>query len=410
MLWRLAASAKRRSPNCVRESESSIQSSSRSFATSTPTASCTWRSVSVMTILSGSIANTQRSQYTGSSWRRPRSCMARLGGPGICVAGRAYRGVHGLHAGDRWTWKRPIVEGDAIRATRVLTKAELREGAYGGRSVLQVREFRFYDAADNLIATCEMSVVRAERTEARGRGKYTDVELGRYSLEELDAIDAEIDAEVPRGATPRLWDEVTKDEKLPAFVRGPLTIGDMLVWHMGAGGAAHVGTGRQWLDMRRHGRQRTIIDPRSNVPQGVQLVHMDAEIARYAAGMPAPYDIGAQRGAWTTVPFTNWIGDGGFLASMEVQYRSMNFLFDTTWWHVHVTDKWRSPIEPHGFVECGVEAVNQRGEVTLRGSAICVLPFRAGTPLAFPIDVSPGCGRSVALTGDDRWPVVVNDR
>jgi acyl dehydratase len=303
--------------------------------------------------------------------------------------GEGLPGVHGLHSADRWTWKRPIVEGDEIRATRVLTKAELREGTYGGRSVLQVREFRFYDAADNLIATCEMSVVRAERSEARGRGKYADVELGRYSLEELDAIDAEIDAELPRGATPRLWDDVTKGEKLPAFVRGPLTIGDMLVWHMGAGGAAHVGTGRQWLDMRRHGRQRTIIDPRSNVPQGVQLVHFDTEIARYAAGMPAPYDIGAQRGAWTTVPFTNWIGDGGFLASMQIQYRSMNFLFDTTWWHVHVADKWRSPGEPHGFVECAVEAVNQRGEVTLKGSAICVLPVRGGAPLTFPIEVSP---------------------
>jgi acyl dehydratase len=301
--------------------------------------------------------------------------------------GEGLPGVHGLHAGDRWTWFRPIVEGDVIHTTRVLTKADLRDGAYGGRSVLQVREFRFYDASDTLIATCEMSVVRAERSQARDRGKYTEVELGRYSAEELDAIDDEIEAEIPRGSVPRLFDDVEKAEELPTLVRGPLTIGDMLVWHMGAGGAAHVGTGRQWLDMRRHGRQRTIIDPKSNVPQGVQLVHMDAEIAKYAAGMPAPYDIGAQRGAWTTVPFTNWIGDGGFLASMQVQYRSMNFLNDTTWWRSHVVDKWRSATKPYGFVECAVEAVNQRGEVNLKGSAVCVLPLTADEPLTFPIEL-----------------------
>jgi acyl dehydratase len=310
-------------------------------------------------------------------------------GAGDMRRGEGLPGVHSLHCGDRWTWLRPLVDGDVIHTTRVLTRADLREGAYGGNSVLQVREFRFYDTADELVATCEMSAVRAERSQARSRGKYAAIEMGVYTSADIDAIDGQTEAEVARGAVPRLYGHVAVGEQLPPLVRGPLTIGDMLVWHMAAGPAAHVGTGRQWWDMRRRGRQRVIVHPESGVPQSVQLVHMDADLAYRAAGMPAPYDIGAQRGAWTTVLFTNWIGDSGFLACVDMQYRAMNFLNDVTWWHSEVVDMWRSATKPHGFVECAVEAVNQRGELNLKGSAVCVLPLTADEPLSYPIHLEP---------------------
>ena len=55
--------------------------------------------------------------------------------------GEGLPGVHGLHAHDRWTYYLPLLEGDEVRATKVMTALDERTGKYAGRSMMQVREF-----------------------------------------------------------------------------------------------------------------------------------------------------------------------------------------------------------------------------------------------------------------------------
>ena len=77
--------------------------------------------------------------------------------------GEGLPGVHGLHASDKWTYYRPLLDGDEVHATKEMTALEDRTGKYAGSSKMQRREFKYYNQRDELIASCVMSAVRTER-------------------------------------------------------------------------------------------------------------------------------------------------------------------------------------------------------------------------------------------------------
>src|SRR5439155_390504 len=80
-----------------------------------------------------------------------------------------------------------------------------------------------------------------------------------------------------------------------------------------------------------------------------ERVHWDPALAG-AVGVPAPYDYGPERVAWLGHLVTNWMGDDGFLARLNVQVRRHNLIGDTTWCRGRVAAK---------------AVVDERGEVTL---------------------------------------------
>ena len=64
---------------------------------------------------------------------------------------------------------------------------------------------------------------------------------------------------------------------------------------------------------------------------------------------------------------TDWIGDDGFLRSLNVQVNRINALGDMTWCKGKVTRK--HVFEGKHIVECEVWAENQDGAVTAKGDA-----------------------------------------
>ena len=147
--------------------------------------------------------------------------------------GEGLPGVHGLHARDRWIYYRPVVDGDVVRATKELVAVDDRTGRYAGRSLMQTREFKYYNQREELVARCLMSAVRAERSAGKKKGKYADIKPAVYTDEEIDKIDEDIANENVRGATPRFWEDVRIGKSVTPLVRGPLTVGDMIAWMMG---------------------------------------------------------------------------------------------------------------------------------------------------------------------------------
>ena len=137
------------------------------------------------------------------------------------------------------------------------------------------------------------------------------------------------------------------------IVRGPLTVSDMIAWMMGIG-SPHIRSGQYWLTYRRRSPKVAVRDPETNVWQAVERVHWDPFMAA-EIGMPAPYDYGSQRGAWATHLMTNWCGDDGWVAEVDVEYRGMNFLGDTTRISGKVTDKWRGAKTGIGYVGCKID-------------------------------------------------------
>jgi acyl dehydratase len=298
--------------------------------------------------------------------------------------GEGLPGVHGLHASDHWFYHRPLVDGDEVRATKEMIALEERTGAYAGRSMMQRREFRYYNQRDELVARCVMSAVRTERKAGKDIGKYAQIEKARYTDAQIHAIDDAIAAERVRGAETRLWEDVTVGEPIQPIVRGPLTVADMIAWMMGVG-SPHIRSGQYWLDYRRQSPKIAVKDPDTGIPQAVERVHWDSFMAA-EIGMPAPYDYGSQRGAWATHLMTNWAGDDGWVCEVFAKYRGMNFLGDTVWISGKVTDRWRGAKTGIGYVACELRGANQRGEDIMPGTAVVALPSR-GAPLpAFPID------------------------
>lgn len=297
--------------------------------------------------------------------------------------GEGLPGVHGLHSRDRWTYYRPVVAGDEVRATKKLSGLVEKQGSFARRSIIQTREILYYNQNDHLVARCEMSAFRVERDSARSRGKYAEIPAARYTEEEIEAIDAAVAAEQVRGAVPRYWEDVAVGEAIQPIVRGPLTVADMIAWMMGIG-SPHVRSGQYWLEYRRRSPAVAVRDPDTNIWQAVERVHWDPFMAA-EVGMPAPYDYGSQRGAWATHLMTNWAGDDAWVAEVDVKYRGMNFLGDTVWLEGSVTDKWigESGI---GYVQCSIKATNQRGDNIMPGRAVVALPSESKPLPPFPID------------------------
>jgi hypothetical protein len=297
--------------------------------------------------------------------------------------GEGLPGVHGLHASDRWVYHRPLLDGDEVHATKEMVALDERTGSYAGRSLMQVREMRYYNQRDELVATCRMSAVRTERDKGKEKGKYASIPKARYSDEEIAQIDAETAAEEVRGATPRYWEDVRVGEAVHPIVRGPLTVADMIAWMMGIG-SPHIRSGQYWLAYRRQSPKVAVKDPETGIPQAVERVHWDPFMAA-EIGMPAPYDYGSQRGAWATHLMTNWAGDDGWVCEVFAKYRYMNFIGDTVRIGGTVLRKWQGK-SGIGYVECEISGMNQRGENIMPGTAVVALPSR-GKPLPnAPID------------------------
>src|SRR6202020_794534 len=101
-----------------------------------------------------------------------------------------------------------------------------------------------------------------------------------------------------------------------------------------------------------------------------------------ASGIPAPYDYGQMRAAWVSPLLTNWIGDDGWLAEMDLQLRGFNYHGDVHRCTGTVTAMGDGADDP---VALDVFATSQRDETTTRGTAKVLLPSKTTGAVVLPI-------------------------
>ena len=292
-------------------------------------------------------------------------------------------GAHALWAGDDWDFFQPIVVNDAIIVSYKLFDLVERQGKFARRMIEEIREFIYRNQVGEVVARVRRHTYRYERgSEAKEKGKYTNITKYRYNPRELQAIEEDYVREERRGANPRYWEDVKIGDELTPVVKGPLTVTDMVAWEMGAGGSsftlAHALAHAFW---RQH-PGGMVRDPETGIPDFPIKAHWDEKFAK-EIGMPLPYDIGGQRISWLGHLMTNWISDEGFLAKLYVQLRSPNFMGDTTWCKGKVTNKYAR--DGNYWVDCELWADNQMGDRTVKGSATVALPSRAGGQVVLPL-------------------------
>jgi len=323
--------------------------------------------------------------------------------PPTIVPGMRYPGVHGalwdkpyrlntFISGDKMQWFDVFRVGDAVRTSLRLDKMETKQGSRGPL-IFFYSDGRLWNQYDKLVAKQYGTLIMIELPPGKTVGKkmHYEQEAYRYSEKEIEDIVNCYDNEVKqrRGAKPLYWEDVKVGDKLPTMVRGPMGLGDMIMWRRGCfcQSNALVGPFRlQYEVVKQSPATFGRINPATNWPyEHIEWEHEDAILAHYR-GLPLPFDMGVMRAEIPAVLITNWMGDDGFLRHFESQFRKPNYYGDTTWYKGEVVKKYKETVGgvEYGAVDIKWEGVSQAGVTTTPGSATVYLPS-PDKPVQVPI-------------------------
>jgi acyl dehydratase len=298
------------------------------------------------------------------------------------MKGDPLRGVHAFYSASAREWWAPLFPDRAVWRRNALVGVLDKASDFAGRAVHEWTAQVFREQDGPLLSAQFRLMIRTEREKAREKKKYDTVELASYTDSDIEAIDAQYDAESPRGATPRWWEDVVVGDTVGPMVKGPLTVTDMICWHVGMGmGMYNVAP----LRLAYRNRQRV---PRFyhrdelGVPDAMQRVHWDPAFAR-KSGNPTTFDYGRMREAWMIHACTDWMGDNAWLWRLGVEFRQFNYVGDVQWVEGRVTRRYLA----HGdrpAVDIELHTRSQRDVVTSPGSATILLPSREHGPVRLP--------------------------
>ncbi len=297
------------------------------------------------------------------------------------MKGDPLRGVHAFYAASAREWWAPLRPDRTISRRNALVGVLDKSSEFAERAVHEWTAQVFREG-DSLLSAQYRLMIRTERSKAQKRRKYDDVELRPYTDGEIDSIEAQYQQEGPRGSAPRWWEDVAEGDEIGPMVKGPLTVTDMICWHVG------MGMGLYGVKPLRLGYKNRLRVPRFfhrdelNIPDVMQRVHWDPEFAR-RSGNPTTFDYGRMRETWLIHLCTDWMGDDGWLWKMDCEFRRFNYVGDTQWLGGRVTRRFLAEGD-RPVVELDLWSTNQRGELTTPGHATILLPSREHGPVILP--------------------------
>lgn len=297
------------------------------------------------------------------------------------MKGDPLRGVHAFYSASAREWWAPLRPGQAVTRRNALVGVLDKSSEFAGRAVHEWTAQVFRAAGGPLLAGQYRLMIRTERTKARERQKYDSVEIKPYGEDEIDAIEEQYSREERRGAEPRWWEDVDEGDTIGPMVKGPLTVTDIVCWHVG------MGMGLYGIKPLRLAWQNRTRIPRFfhrdelNTPDVMQRVHWDPEFAR-RSGNPTTFDYGRMRETWLIHLCTDWMGDDAWLWKLDCEFRKFNYVGDTQWLQGTATRKHLSEGRP--AVDLDLTMTNQRGEETTPGHATILLPSRQHGPVELP--------------------------
>ena len=298
------------------------------------------------------------------------------------MKGDPLRGVHAYYSASAREWWAPLRPGRRVFRRNALVGVLDKPSDFAGRAIHEWTAQVFRDDGGTLLAGQYRLMIRTEREKARDRKKYDDVVIEPYTDDALAEIDAHYARERARGSEPRWWEDVEEGDEVGPLVKGPLTVTDMICWHVG------MGMGLYGVRPLRLGWRNRLRVPRFfhkddlGVPDVLQRVHWDPAYAR-KAGNPTTFDYGRMRETWLIHLCTDWMGDDAWLWKLDCEFRLFNYVGDTHWMRGRVARRYF--VDGLGpAVDLDVWGENQRGEVTCPGHASVLLPSRSHGPVRLP--------------------------
>jgi acyl dehydratase len=270
-------------------------------------------------------------------------------------------GQHETWGGAAIQWMRRLDVGTVVATETRLKDIQVKNGTTAGVLVQLTAETLYLNVGGDLLARSDSWVFR--RRLKKYSGAFEGVSLKRWSQAELAELAAEKAAHRVRGSELRRWRDIAIGDTF-GLTKGPYSMSANFcfssLWHP---------THSYFGDLTP-GDLTTDTAEAAQLPLGFRDVsnpHRDAQEAN-SNGLPGPYDYGPQRFSWASQLITDWMGDAGFLESLNFQVRSYCFLGDIQRFTATVTAK-RTRGNDH-LVDCDIQARNQSGHMTGGGYAV----------------------------------------
>lgn len=310
----------------------------------------------------------------------------------VAASAGALPGVQAFQAGDEWEFYRPVREGDRLRTANFVVDVEDKHSSFGGgRSVIvhhrQVWWRDGVDEDDRIVAAYHVwyvNTARAASAKAREARTSNAEAPGEptYSDEQLAAVDAALDAETRRGAEVRRFEDVAVGDELPTLVKGPLTVADIISFHLGWGWSGQGSFSLRLARQHRRARPDLWAKNRFGAWDSVQRGHWEDDMA-HKVGATRPYDYGYMRTCWLLHAVTDWMGDVAWLHRLNDRISKFNHVGDTCWIRGEVAAV--DAGAPNGpAVTVALESVNQDDVVNASGTAEVLLPAAGSSTVTLP--------------------------
>jgi len=285
-------------------------------------------------------------------------------------------GVQWIYAGTRWRWYDVIRLDDEFDVSVVFTKMEEKTGRRFGLWVLQTGEITYRREDGTLLCIAEGRVARTPRREKRNSEKKVPK---RDKPPQATYIPEVKDEEIRSGSTP-IWEGINVGDTIGPISQ-TLTLNRIFQWYTGAQGALHYGGAHGDAVRYRNRHDDYEINSETGAKDSAARGHFSSKEGK-DVGMGGAYDVGLHRIAWVIEMLTDWMGDEGHLAEVDVDILKPNIVGHTTYFAAEVTSKW---FDEHPFVALKIEGKNQFNEITTQGTAIVALPAEEHGPVSLPL-------------------------
>jgi hypothetical protein len=277
-------------------------------------------------------------------------------------------GVARLAAGNKHDYFKPFRPGDEFHVyDKYLGFEEVKKnGDKPYRMFIESVPRYYVNQRDETVAIATgrniyLATPPGKRKAKREGGMYQDKKRHHFSQQELDAIHRDFDDQLAgvgrRGAEVRYWEDVVEGEELRPIAKGIYDVSDSCARTVVS--TYIYAFAIKWAMMRKHLHHHPV-DPET----GEHRVRRDWHYEDHAAQLfGAPYAMagGIHNEMVLVHMVTNWMGDDGFVKSMDSQDRRMNFLGDSTWIKGRVARKYIE--EGERLVQLDVWGENQDGVV-----------------------------------------------
>lgn len=286
-------------------------------------------------------------------------------------------GLGSFHSSTDMVLHKPVYLYDTVSATcRYDGFTGPRPSSFAGRMVTDQFTNTYTNQLGEQIAEIKWEVVNYERAAAKSTSKKREpVTIPHpWTDEEAAAVEAQALSEIPRGATPRYWEDVQVGDEIQTLTKGPIGLTDEVAFIAGGGTPiprlkAHRAA---LLDYAKHPAWG-FRDPVTRSLEPIYAVHYN-NAAAGAMGVAFPYDVGFQRQCWQIQLLSNWVGDDGWVWKLSAQYRGFVYLSDVVTLGGEVVSK--EIVDDDHIVTVQTFARNQRGQDVMPGSATVILPSR----------------------------------